>query len=80
MTTIKFKVPTVAQRVKNLTAAAHDTVEVPFMSRALHSRLKDPALPQLLNGSQLQLGFSPWSGTSMWRRCGHQKKKNFFWR
>jgi len=47
------------QWVKSLTAAAQFTAEVQVRSPAQHSELKDPALPQLQCGSQLQLGFNP---------------------
>ena len=52
---------------KNLTAVVQVAAEVQFQSLTPRSRLKDLALPQL------QLGFSPWQGTSVCRGCGHKK-------
>ena len=50
-----YRVPNVAQWVKNLTAVAQVTAEARVRSLAGHSVLKDPGLPQLW-----QLRFSPW--------------------
>ena len=59
----KHGVPTVAQWVKNPTAAAWVTEEVWVCPPAWRSGLnQDPALPHLQHGSQLQLGFNPWPG------------------
>ena len=55
------RVSAVAQRGKNLTAAARVTAEVWVQSLARHSGLKDLALPQLWHRSQLRLGFNPWA-------------------
>ena len=55
-------VPTVAQWVKNSTAAAWVAVEVWVQSPAWHSGLKDPVLWQLWLWSQVWLKFNPWPG------------------
>ena len=55
-------VPSVAQLVKNPTAAAWVTEKVKVRSPAWWSELKDLALLQLWYRSQLQLEFNPWSG------------------
>ena len=60
-----------AQWVKNVTAAAWVTVKAWVRSMAWDSGLKDPALPQLWCRSQLWLLFNPWTGS----RCSHEKKK-----
>ena len=49
-----FRVLTVAQWLKHLTAAAWVTAEVQVQSFAWHRGLKDPALPKLW------LRFNPW--------------------
>ena len=49
-------VPTVAQQVKNLTAAAWVTLEARVQSQAHCSGLKDPMLPQLQHGLSLSPG------------------------
>ena len=51
-----------AQWFKNPTPLAWATVEVWVQSLAWYNSLMDPARPQLLHRSQLQLGFSPWPG------------------
>ena len=48
------------QRIKNLPAVPQVTAEEQDLTQ--HSGLKDPALLQLQQRSQLQLGFSPWPG------------------
>ena len=55
-------VPSVARRVKNLTAVAQFTGEVWVQSLAWHHELKYPMSPQLQQRSQPQLRISPWSG------------------
>ena len=66
-------IPAVAEWVKNLTPVAQVTAEVWVWSLAWHSRLKDPALPQLQHRSQLRLKFNPRAGTSICCECGHKK-------
>ena len=62
-------VPTMAQQVKNPTAAARVSVEVQVWSPAWHSGLKDSCM------SWLQLRFNPWPAkTSICSRCGYKNK------
>ena len=55
-------VSTVAQWVKNLTAAARVATEAEVQSLGLHNESKDLVLPQLRHRSQLWLGCSPQPG------------------
>ena len=67
--------PTVAQSVKNLTAAAQVAVEMRVRSLAWCSRLKDLALLHLWCRSQVWLRLSPWSGNFHMLRVWSLKKK-----
>ena len=54
-------VSAVVQWVKNQTAATRVAALAPQVpSSAQHSELRDPALPEVWQWCQLQLGFSPW--------------------
>ena len=57
-----LRVPTMAQWVKNLMAAAEVAMEAQVQSSVWGSRLKDLALVQLWCSLQLWLVFSPWLG------------------
>ena len=54
-----WRVPTLVQWVKNLTAVAWVAGELPVRSPAHCNGLKDPGLPQLGHRSQLRLRFVP---------------------
>ena len=59
------RVPAMVQWVQNPAAVAWIPVEGQVQSSAQCSGLKDPVLPQL------QLGFSPWLGTSICHGIDH---------
>ena len=58
----RLGIPTVAQWVKNLTVATQAAAVARVQPSAWHSGLKDPALLQLWQRSQLQFRFNPWAG------------------
>ena len=68
-------IPTIAERVENLTAVALVAVEVLVPSLAWCSGLKDPALPQLRHRSQLPLKLNPWPGNFHMPWWPFKKKK-----
>ena len=69
-------VPAVAQRVKNPTAMAQVSTEAQICSPARTSKVKDLALPQLLQlcyiGHSYASDSVPGQGTSKCHRCGHK--------
>ena len=65
-------VPAVAQQEGQCPCSARMQVQSP----AQHSGLKDPALPQLLHRSQLQLGSDPWPGNSVCQAMAIKEKKH----
>ena len=63
------------QWVKNLTEVAQVAVEAQIQSLVQYSGLKDPALPQLWHGLQLQLRFCPRPRNFICHGYDHKKKK-----